>query len=68
MKNITKKVIVFQIDSIKLINFIEDSTFTLMKEGYVRKNRIFFYLPKNLNLINGNVVAKGFYIYFKKKS
>lgn len=61
-------IIAFQMDLLKSINIIKDSTFILMKEGYKRGNKIFSYLPNNLNLINGNIIVKGFYIHFKKKT
>ena len=47
-----------------------DTTIFLAVEAQKKKYKIFYYEPKNLSIINNNVVAKGFFIkfdYSKKK-
>ena len=48
-------------DSLIFLDLKTDSTLLLMKESFKRGNVIFFYEPKNLSLINGSVVAFGYY-------
>ena len=51
--------IAIQMDPIQSIDIDGDSTFALALEAQSRGHSLFYYLPKNLSLVNGVVVARG---------
>ena len=66
----TNKIIAIQGDHPKKLNPISDTSIFLAYEAQNKKYLIFYYEPKNLSIIDNNVVAKGFFIkfnYTKKK-
>ena len=66
----TNKIIDIQGDHPKKLNPISDTSIFLAYEAQNKKYLIFYYEPKNLSIIDNNVVAKGFFIkfnYTKKK-
>jgi len=60
----TNKIVVIQGNHPKELNPISDTSIFLVKEAQNMKYKIFYYEPKNLSIINDNVVAKGFFIKF----
>jgi glutathione synthase len=60
----TNKIIAIQGDHPKKLNPISDTSIFLATEAQNRKYKIFYYEPKNLSIINNQVIAKGFYIKF----
>jgi glutathione synthase len=46
------------------LNPVSDTSIFLAKEAQNKKYKIFYYEPKNLSIINNNIVAKGFFIKF----
>ena len=60
----TNKIIAIQGDHPKKLNPILDTSIFLATEAQNRKYKIFYYEPKNLSIINNQVIAKGFYIKF----
>ena len=53
-----KKIVVIQGDQINLINQETDTSLLLALEAQKRKNKIYYYETKNLNFIDGKVIAK----------
>jgi glutathione synthase len=65
-----KKIVVIQGDQINLINQETDTSLLLALEAQKRKYKIYYYETKNLNFINGKVIAKAKEVRFfenKKK-
>ena len=60
----TNKIVAIQGNHPKELNPISDTSIFLVKEAQNMKYKIFYYEPKNLSIINDNVVAKGFFIKF----
>ena len=60
----TNKIVAIQGNHPKELNPISDTTIFLANEAQNKKYKIFYYEPKNLSIINNNVVAKGFFIKF----
>ena len=60
----TNKIVAIQGNHPKQLNPINDTTIFLAKEAQNKKYNIFYYEPKNLSIINDNVIAKGFFIKF----
>ena len=60
----TNKIIAIQGNHPKELNSISDTSIFLANEAQNKKYKIFYYEPKNLSIINDNVVAKGFFIKF----
>ena len=66
----TNKIIAIQGNHPNKLNPISDTSIFLANEAQNKKYKIFYYEPKNLSIINGNVLANGFFIkfnYLKKK-
>jgi len=64
------KIVAIQGNHPKKLNPISDTSIFLANEAQNKKYKIFYYEPKNLSIINNDVVAKGFFIkfnYFNKK-
>ena len=62
LKNIKKKIISVQADSLKKINIQTDTTILLCLEAQKRGFQIFWYETKNLSIKKGIVYAKGYLI------
>ena len=60
----TNKIVAIQGNHPNELNPISDTSIFLVKEAQNMKYKIFYYEPKNLSIINDNVVAKGFFIKF----
>jgi len=60
----TNKIVAIQGNHPKELNPISDTTIFLANEAQNNKYKIFYYEPKNLSIIDNNVVAKGFFIKF----
>ena len=60
----TNRIVAIQGNHPKELNPISDTSIFLVKEAQNMKYKIFYYEPKNLSIINDNVVAKGFFIKF----
>ena len=60
----TSKIVAIQGNHPNTLNPITDTSIFLAKEAQNKKYKIFYYLPKNLSIINGNVIANGFFIKF----
>ncbi len=58
------KIIAIQGNHPSKLNPISDTTIFLAKEAQNKKYKIFYYEPKNLSIINNNIIAKGFFIKF----
>ena len=58
------KIVAIQGNHPKKLNPISDTSIFLANEAQNKKYKIFYYEPKNLSIINNNVVAKGFFIRF----
>ena len=66
----TNKIIAIQGNYPSKLNPKTDTSIFLAHEAQNNKYKIFYYEPKNLSIINNNVVADGFFIefnYLKKK-
>ena len=66
----TNKIVAIQGNHPKELNPKSDTSIFLANEAQNIKYKIFYYEPKNLSIINDNVIAKGFFIkfnYFNKK-
>ena len=66
----TNKIIAIQGNHPKKLNPKTDTSMFLANEAQNKKYKIFYYEPKNLSIINDEVIAKGFFIkfnYFNKK-
>ena len=64
----TNKIIAIQGDHPQKLNPITDTSIFLAKEAQNKKYKIFYYGPKNLSIINNDVVAKGFFVTFNYSS
>jgi len=60
----TNKIIAIQGNHPKTLNPISDTTIFLANEAQKKNYDLFYYEPKNLSIINDNVVAYGFFIKF----
>ena len=60
----TNKILAIQGNFPNKLNPITDTTIFLANEAQNKKYKIFYYEPKNLSIINNNVIAKGFFIKF----
>ena len=60
----TNKIIAIQGDHPYKLNPITDTSIFLAKEAQNKNYKIFYYEPKNLSIINNNVIANGFFIKF----
>ena len=66
----TNKIVAIQGDHPSKLNINSDTSIFLANEVQSKKYKIFYYEPKNLSILNSNVIAKGFFIkfdYVKKK-
>ena len=54
--------IAIQMDDIHQINIHGDSTFAMMREAARRNYKLFYYMPKDLSYINGEIVAHGHFV------
>ena len=63
----TNKIIAIQGDHPSLLNSKTDSSIFLAHEIQKKNYKIFYYEPKNLSIINSNIIAKGFFIEFNYK-
>ena len=59
--------IAVQMDPIELIDIQTDTTFALAFEAIKRGHELFYYNPKNLSYINGQITASGRKIVDLKK-
>ena len=65
----TSKIVAIQGNSLSKLNPLTDTSVFLAHEIQKKKYKIFYYEPKNLSIINSEVVANGFFIkfsYYKK--
>ena len=60
----TNKIIAIQGNHPSKLNPITDTSVFLAHEIQSKKYKIFYYDPKDLSIINSNVIAKGFFIKF----
>ena len=60
----TNKIVVIQGNHPSGLNPKSDTSVFLAIEAQKRKYKIFYYEPKDLSIINGKVVAKGYYVKF----
>ena len=60
----TNKIVAIQGNHPKQLNPITDTSIFLATEAQNKKYKIFYYEPKNLSVINNNVIANGFFIKF----
>ena len=60
----TSKIIAIQGNHPSKLNPLTDTSVFLANEIQSRKYKIFYYDPKNLSILNSNVIAKGFFIKF----
>ena len=70
MNCMTNKIVAIQGNSLLNLNPSTDTSIFLANEIQKKNYKIFYYEPKNLSIINSNVIAKGFFIkisYKKKK-
>ena len=58
------KIVAIQGNNLKKLNPISDTSLFLAHEAQNLKYKIFYYEPKNLSIINNNVIAKGFFVKF----
>ena len=58
------KIVAIQGNHPKELTPISDTSIFLANEAQNKKYKIFYYEPKNLSIINDNVIAKGFFIKF----
>ena len=64
MTYMTNKIVAIQGNHPKKLNVESDTSIFLAHEAQNKKYKIFYYEPKNLSIINGKVVAKGFFVKF----
>ena len=57
-----KNHIAIQMDNIETIDYEFDTSFLLGYEAQERNYKIFYYLPNDLIIVNGNVLASGYYL------
>ncbi len=62
------KIIAIQGNHPNKLNPTSDTTIFLAKEAQNKKYKIFYYEPRNLSIINDNIIAKGFFIKFNYKN
>ena len=63
MNYMTTKIVAIQGNHPSKLNPISDTSIFLAHE--IQKNyKIFYYEPKNLSIVNGKVIAKGFFLKF----
>jgi glutathione synthase len=60
----TNKIVAIQGNHPKQLNPITDTSIFLATEVQNKKYKIFYYEPKNLSVINNNIIANGFFIKF----
>ncbi|MDC0436086.1 glutathione synthase [Candidatus Pelagibacter sp.] len=60
----TNKIVAIQGNHPKKLNVESDTSIFLAHEAQNKKYKIFYYEPKNLSIINGKVIAKGFFVKF----
>jgi len=60
----TNKIVAIQGNHPKQLNPITDTSIFLANEAQNKKYKIFYYEPKNLSVINNNIIANGFFIKF----
>jgi glutathione synthase len=60
----TNKIVAIQGNHPKELKPLSDTSIFLANEAQNKKYKIFYYEPKNLSIINDNVIAKGFFIEF----
>ena len=60
----TNRVIAIQGNHPSTLNPISDTTVFLANEAQNIKYKIFYYEPKNLSIIDNNIIAKGFFVKF----
>jgi glutathione synthase len=60
----TNKIVAIQGNHPKELNPISDTSIFLANEVQNKKYKIFYYEPKNLSVINNNIIANGFFIKF----
>ena len=58
------KIIAIQGNHPNKLNPISDTSIFLAREAQFKKYKIFYYEPKNLSIINNNIIAKGFFVKF----
>ena len=66
----TNKIVAIQGNHPSKLNPVTDTSVFLANEIQLKKYKIFYYVPKNLSIINSKVIANGFFIKFnynKKK-
>ena len=63
----TTKIVAIQGNHPSKLNPITDTSVFLANE-IQKKYKIFYYEPKNLSIVNGKIIAKGFFIKFNYKS
>ena len=64
MTYMTNKIVAIQGNHPKKLNVESDTSIFLAHEAQNKKYKIFYYEPKNLSIINNNVIADGFFIKF----
>tara|TARA_B110001450_G_scaffold214353_1_gene207110 strand:+ start:478 stop:1416 length:939 start_codon:yes stop_codon:yes gene_type:complete len=64
MTYMTNKIVAIQGNHPKKLNVESDTSIFLAHEAQNKKYKIFYYEPKNLSIINGKVIAKGFFVKF----
>jgi len=64
----TSKILAIQGNHPKELNPTSDTSVFLADEAQKKNYKIFYYEPKNLSIINDNVVAKGFFVKFDYSS
>ena len=57
-----QKQIAIQMDNIETIDYEFDTSFLLGYEAQERNYKIFYYHPNDLIIVNGNVLATGYYL------
>jgi glutathione synthase len=60
----TNRIIAIQGNHPSTLNPISDTTVFLANEAQNIKYKIFYYEPKNLSIIDNNIIAKGFFVKF----
>ena len=59
------KIVAIQGNHPSKLNPLTDTTIFLAQEIQTKKYKIFYYEPKNLSIINSQIVAKGFFVKFE---
>ena len=63
----TNKIVAIQGNHLSQLNPLTDTTIFLANEIQKKNYKIFYYEPKNLSILNNEVVANGFFIRFNYK-